>query len=883
MTYTNRYISARLAHLLLRDALALAGVIGSSGCLERPIAESEPVTTNVVIQERPNDAITRIDLLLMIDNSSSMADKQVTLAEAVPQLLKQLVQPQCVDQKGDPFDPPLAAQLGTDKPCAKGAPEFNPVNDIHIGIITSSLGDHGGGVSCTEGAKVNNRLLPPDVNDRAHLIATLQRGQESLSQDSRATATSLVKVDEKGFLAWGGSSQQTVPTTDDLLAATSAFRDMVKATDENGCGYESQLESWFRFLIDPVPPRLPLDKPDKDQHTARNGVDDELLVQRAAFLRPDSLLAIVMLTDENDCSLRDTDWGWVATMPSIRIRTASPKCDTDPNDSCCFACSVPAPSGCEPCSNSEESAAHDNQYQVNLRCWRQKQRFGYEFTYPTSRYSVGLTQRELCPDQTFGDMDCNCTQAKAIGASCSPGERRLPNPLYGHVVGRKDDGTDVVSFANYPTRSDNSTIFLAGIIGVPWQDIAEDATRADGKTLKYVPVTDERWTAPGGIWDTIYADYNDARKEPRDVRMHESVTPRGGLPTPEASVQADAILQHEWNTASQDLQYACTYRLPEPKAVACPIDSETHELNCPSGHREDCYPLAQQDAESGAMVDVKKPLCQNPSTGTYETTQYFAKAYPGLRELAVLKDYALQGQTAGNSIVASICPKDLASDSTSPGYGYNPAVAALIERLKAHLGGTCLPRPLNVQSNGEVPCNVIEVVDQSSLGGMDCNAFCKSKHRNQNSTGSNPAGGPSSKIAAAILDNMRNSGICDTNTTARCDEKCLCLLPQESATSNTLNTPEYSNDLQACQNADNGPANALPPGYCYVDPQLLDEDGKHLAGSNEYLVSRCPETQRRILRFVGNQPTSVGGAEVPLMNSRVFSACQGSPVTSVTP
>jgi hypothetical protein len=37
--------------------------------------------------------------------------------------------------------------------------------------------------------------------------------------------------------------------------------------------------------------------------SGRAEVDEVLLARRAAFLRPDSLVAIVMLTDENDCSM----------------------------------------------------------------------------------------------------------------------------------------------------------------------------------------------------------------------------------------------------------------------------------------------------------------------------------------------------------------------------------------------------------------------------------------------------------------------------------------------------------------------------------------------------------------------------------------------------
>ena len=41
--------------------------------------------------------IDKIDLLLAIDNSSSMADKQQILAAAIPQLVTGLLNPPCID------------------------------------------------------------------------------------------------------------------------------------------------------------------------------------------------------------------------------------------------------------------------------------------------------------------------------------------------------------------------------------------------------------------------------------------------------------------------------------------------------------------------------------------------------------------------------------------------------------------------------------------------------------------------------------------------------------------------------------------------------------------------------------------------------------------
>ena len=77
---------------------------------------------------------------------------------------------------------------------------------------------------------------------------------------------------------------------------------MVRGVADNGCGFESQLESWYRFLVDPAPYETLEVVNGKAE---RRGVDRKLLDQRKAFLRPDSLLAIVMLSDENDCSIKE--------------------------------------------------------------------------------------------------------------------------------------------------------------------------------------------------------------------------------------------------------------------------------------------------------------------------------------------------------------------------------------------------------------------------------------------------------------------------------------------------------------------------------------------------------------------------------------------------
>src|SRR6185436_9778288 len=88
------------------------------------------------------DRVDKIDLLFMVDNSVSMADKQEILQAAVPDLVGRLVNPVCVDANGNQFPDDTPADPDANCPAGKGR-EFEPILNINIGVITSSLGSFG--------------------------------------------------------------------------------------------------------------------------------------------------------------------------------------------------------------------------------------------------------------------------------------------------------------------------------------------------------------------------------------------------------------------------------------------------------------------------------------------------------------------------------------------------------------------------------------------------------------------------------------------------------------------------------------------------------------------------------------------------------------------
>ncbi len=545
----------------------------------------------------------KLDLLFVVDNSVSMADKQELLAEAVPAMVRRLVNPRCVDSAGQPVaDQP---QSGLDDCPARSSRELAPVTDLHVGAISSSLGGHGG-ILCSPG---QGDSFDPTMDDRGQLYGPL-RGLETFR--------------DQGFLKWDPLGQY--PGSEEWIEEdfSAVVSEMVSLAGERGCGYEATLESWYRFLVDPEPPADVVREADA---TVRLGTDDTVLAQRAAFLRPDSSLAIVLLSDENDCSVRDDGIGWLQTERTTRIPRGTAACADDPNDPCCRSCAInesAPPAGCVPlnrdpaCQLAQYSAAEDS---LNLRCWEQKRRFGIDFLYSTDRYVRALTHRTV-----FRDSD---------------GEE-VPNPIF--TVGKRDP----------------SMVTLVGIVGVPWQALARST--ADGVPLRYKPAAQLH---SEGAWSALVG--NPGRHvPPTDPFMIESIAPRTGTspltglsPEPvSAAGAASPINGHEYTIPQRDdLQYACTFPLATPR------DCSVVDGGC------DC-----RDQAGGGL---DRPLCQAPGTTTFGTIQYQAKAYPGLRHLEVMR------RIGDLAVPASICPRDI--DPASPEFGYAPVVEAIIRRLRTTL------------------------------------------------------------------------------------------------------------------------------------------------------------------------------------------------------
>ena len=197
-----------------------------------------------------------IDILFLIDNSPSMTPKQKALAQNIPKFMQRID--------------------------ATGA-------NYHVGIATSDVG-----TDALNGVLWGSSLGKCDTyaGDDGMLQAQACTSRTDVTADARAACNTLCPDDR--FVPQGGSryiskidgvtnvpvKSETDPMTGGLVdvGPIKAFQCMALVGD-SGCGVEGQLEGAKRAL---------------DNHLAQN----------AGFLRKNSILAVIYITDEDDCSVQ---------------------------------------------------------------------------------------------------------------------------------------------------------------------------------------------------------------------------------------------------------------------------------------------------------------------------------------------------------------------------------------------------------------------------------------------------------------------------------------------------------------------------------------------------------------------------------------------------
>ena len=215
--------------LLVAGGLALA--VGGLACPNRDLGPVRPVVqsgTKIKIVQAVSDAV---DLLVMVDNSNSMAQEQANLTSNFQILTNALTNPP--DDNGD------------------GQPDHPPVADLHIGVVSSDMGTGGFAVQTCRDA----------IDGDDGILRNTPSGAVAGCADSYPPYLSFTEGDDPTGIAGDFACIATLGT--------------------GGCGFEQQLKA------------------------ARKALTVHAAGANAGFLRDNSLLAILWVTDEEDCSVRE--------------------------------------------------------------------------------------------------------------------------------------------------------------------------------------------------------------------------------------------------------------------------------------------------------------------------------------------------------------------------------------------------------------------------------------------------------------------------------------------------------------------------------------------------------------------------------------------------
>ncbi|MEM1415093.1 MAG: hypothetical protein AAGH15_09345 [Myxococcota bacterium] len=210
--------------------------------------------------------IVDIDLLFVIDDSPGMAEEQATLAEAIPRLLNALITGQPSES-----DPLWRANF--------------PVNSLRVGVISTDMGVGGNAVpSCGEASfGKDGRLIERGASDPA------------------------CEASYPAFLEFARVSREDDDSRDARIAQLARDVSCVAPLGTEGCTYGQPLEAVLKALT-PASSELRFQggtRGNGDRNRIEGagffGPDDD------AFLRPNSNLVIVLLTNDDDASVSEPD------------------------------------------------------------------------------------------------------------------------------------------------------------------------------------------------------------------------------------------------------------------------------------------------------------------------------------------------------------------------------------------------------------------------------------------------------------------------------------------------------------------------------------------------------------------------------------------------
>lgn len=254
--------------------IGLLFFVGAVSCMDRKPAPVCPVPTKVNYDENLPSEFDGVDLLVVVDNSASMEEEQQILATGFFTLINSLVKP----------------ITGTKWP-------YPAVDNMRVAIVSSDMGLQYGPQRSIDGFpygrdEITERPRGDDgvFQTQTNGIVNVESGQIKCGGDGKQCPVGWTCSNGTCNSPSGGKEAVNCPQLNsgntwaetslgspnaDLATQVACMAELGK----DGCGIEQQLESSIRAL-------------------SRNDA-------QKAFMHEDHLLAVLVVSDEEDCSIED--------------------------------------------------------------------------------------------------------------------------------------------------------------------------------------------------------------------------------------------------------------------------------------------------------------------------------------------------------------------------------------------------------------------------------------------------------------------------------------------------------------------------------------------------------------------------------------------------
>jgi len=259
-----------MRHLTGPAAIALLlSCISLTACLDRELKPLNPCLVSSVSRRVSVNNINQVDILFSVDNSGSMAEEQAALKDQFPKMITVLTTGMRMPNDPNPFP---------------------PAQDLHLAVVSSDMGALG--QANVQGCDING-------------------GDDGRLQNQPRGSIGC-QASYPAFLSYVGGRDTPQQIATDFAC--------IAELGTGGCGYEQQLESPFKALWPSVYHDERGNVVTQNPYTFLGMTPQQMLGRgdqappegSRGFVRTDatggvSLLAIVVVTDEEDCSAQKTD------------------------------------------------------------------------------------------------------------------------------------------------------------------------------------------------------------------------------------------------------------------------------------------------------------------------------------------------------------------------------------------------------------------------------------------------------------------------------------------------------------------------------------------------------------------------------------------------